>query len=181
MTYCFESIPFDTSSVKRLRQNNEQNNNIEQYLRVNNLEFIGLPKIDDNSDKTNEEVLLEAINTLDLGYEVTSDDIDISHPIPTKRKDGKSATICKFVSRKTKFDILDAKKKIKDFRFRARPIFINEHLSPKNREIFAKTQIRRKELNYKYIWSSNGNTFVRKKDGDSIITIKKLDDIDKLT
>ena len=72
------------------------------------------------------------------------------------------------------------KKRLKTSDFDLDP-FINEHLSPKNREIFAKTQIRRKELNYKYIWSSNGNTFVRKKDGDSIITIKKLDDIDKLT
>ena len=63
-------------------------NAIEQYLRVNNLEFVGLPEAQDEA--SNESVILAAINSLEeLTYEITKDHIDISHPIPSRRGDGK--------------------------------------------------------------------------------------------
>ena len=110
---CTETI--DSINIQnietQLRQVQKSVNNIEQYLRVNNIEIVGLP--DPTENQSHEEVILEAINSLEnLAYEVTRDDIDISHPIPTRRRDGKKSAVCRFLSRKTKIDVLDAKKKL---------------------------------------------------------------------
>ena len=91
---CTETI--DSINIQdietQLRQAQKSVNNIEQYLRVNNIEIVGLP--DPTENQSHEEVILEAINSLEnLAYKVTRDDIDISHPIPTRRRDGKKSAV----------------------------------------------------------------------------------------
>ena len=99
---------------------------IEQYLRVNNIEVVGLPEPVD--DETDESVLLEALNSLnDLNHVLTGDDIDIAHPVPSRRQDRKNVMICRFISRKAKIAVLDAKKKQRDFKFRNNNVYVNEH------------------------------------------------------
>ena len=77
-------------------------NEIEQYLRANNVEVVGLPN---TAADQFEETLLKTFNSLpeirDSGYTITAEDIDISHPVKTERKDGKNVAVCRFVSRKT--------------------------------------------------------------------------------
>ena len=69
--------------MKELRK---QINNMEQYLRINNLEIIGLPEPTD--EESHESILLKALNSLNhLEYGIT-------------RKDGKTASVCKFVTEK---------------------------------------------------------------------------------
>ena len=156
-------------------------NGIEQYVRVNNLEIIGLDEVKDGDFGSNEEKILAAINSLEhLPYEVTKNDIDISHPIPTRRKDGKNVSVCRFVSRKTKFDILEAKKQCRDFQFNNKKVYINEHLMPENRRIFAEASKKRKELNFKYIWTINGITHMRKADGDVVLVIDNDEALQRL-
>ena len=58
---------------------------------------------------TEEEVILKVLNKLD-NINVISEDIDVFHSIPTKRHDGKSVHVVKFISRKKKIDILRLKK-----------------------------------------------------------------------
>ena len=149
---------------------------IEQYLRINNIEIVGLPE--PAEDESNEQVILEALNHLpELNNDVTHSDIDIAHPIPTRRQDGKRVSVCKFVSRKTKIDILEAKKKSKVFKFRGNDMDINEHLSPEHRCIFAEASAKRKEFQFKYIWTNNGITHLRKEDGSPMITIEHIEDL----
>ena len=95
---------------------------------------MGLPPVD---AATEEEVILQVLNKLD-NINIKSEDIDICHPIPTKRQDGKSVHVVKFVSRKKKIDILKAKKQTRDFQHEGNTIFINEHLAPNNRRLFFK-------------------------------------------
>ena len=145
-------------------------NAIAQYLRVNNVEIVGLPEPSD--DETNEDVILSALNSLpELSFQLTSEHIDISHPIPSKRRDHKRVSICKFISRKAKIDVLEAKKKCRDFKYKGNDIYINEHLSPENRRLFATASLKRKQLHYKYLWTNNGVTYMRKDDGLEIQTI----------
>ena len=169
---CIETI--DSINIQdietQLRQVQKSVNNIEQYLRVNNIEIVGLP--DPTENQSHEEVILEAINSLEnLAYKVTRDDIDISHPIPTRRRDGKKLAVCRFLSRKTKIDVLGAKKKARDFKYNNSIIYINEHLSPENRRLFAEASKKRKDLNFKFIWTNNGITYVRKEEGSPQIII----------
>ena len=71
---------------------NRHLNGIEQYLRVNNLEIVGLPEAE--LDETNEDILISTINSLEgLRNEITAADIDISHPISTKRCDNKRVAV----------------------------------------------------------------------------------------
>merc|ERR1712013_416921 len=58
-------------------------NSIQQYLRVNNLEIVGLPA--PNDGESEESLLIHALNDLEgLTNRVTPQDIDISHPLPSK-------------------------------------------------------------------------------------------------
>ena len=162
-----------------IREINHHINSIEQYLRVNNLEIVGLPEPGVN--ESNEDIIIEALNTLnDLENKLSSADIDISHPIPSKRRDKKRVSVVRFLSRKSKFDVLAAKKQMRNFKFRNNEVFINEHLSPDNRTLFALAAEKKKALNYKYLWTKNGVTFMRQHERSEIFTISSNEDLDKL-
>ena len=116
-------------------------NSIQQYLRINNLEVVGLPEPNPGEDE--ETLLINAFNALEgIDEPIRPEDIDISHPLNSNRKDGKPVHVVRFVHRKTKHAIMAAKKKDenKQFKFRNRDIYINEHLSKSNRALFAAAQ-----------------------------------------
>ena len=103
-------------------------NGIEQYLQVNNLEIVGLPPAESQGTPI-EDMLLEIFNGLpELSKQVSPDDIDICHIMPSDCKDGKLVAACRFISRKIKLDILQAKKNSGKFTFKNHEIFINDHL-----------------------------------------------------
>ena len=151
--------------------------NMAQYLRINNIEIVGLPPVDDQIE---EEVILEALNNLN-DINITSNDIDISHPIPSKRRDGKSVHVVKFVSRKVKNTILNGKKQSRDFKFKDNTIYINDHLAPNNRRLFAAALIKTCELDYKYLWTRNGYVYMRKSDNSQILHINNDETLNSLT
>ena len=101
-------------------------NSIQQYLRVNNLEIVGLPA--PNEGESEETLIINAFNELvGLVDPITPEDIDISLPLPSKRKDNKPVHVVHFVSRKTKSAILTAKKRDENnqLKFRNKDVFIN--------------------------------------------------------
>ena len=175
-------IPIPNDDIlKRITDLETEVNSIQQYLRVNNLEIVGLP--DPNNGESDEKLLINALNELEgLENIVTPEDIDISHPLNSNRKDGKSVHVVRFISRKTKAMILTAKKRDtnKQFKFRNRDIFINEHLSKQNRSLFASAQERKAALNYKYCWTRGGAILMRKTDDSTVVTITSNDDLSKL-
>ena len=182
-----EQIDTNTEKIKAIELEisgmNKHLLGIEQYLRVNNIEIVGMPEPSVVNDEleSHEEVLLKVLNSLkDLDYTLTKEDIDISHPIPTRRKDGKRVSVCKFISRKTRYDILEAKKLSKIFKFEGNDVFINEHLSPENRRLFALASTKRKLLNYKHLWTNNGITYMRKTDGAEILVIDSDESLNNL-
>ena len=175
----------DRDEIQRLRTEvnelKDEVNSIQQYLRVNNLEVVGLPE--PNNGETEETLLLNAFNELEgLDSPIRNEDIDISHPLPSNRKDNKSVHVVRFISRKTKFMILAAKKREenKQFKFRNHDIYINEHLSKYNRSLFAAAQEKKKNLNFKYCWTRGGNVHLRKTDQSDVVTISSHADLENL-
>ena len=86
-----EQIDTNTEKIKAIELEisgmNKHLLGIEQYLRVNNIEIVGMPEPSVVNDEleSHEEVLLKVLNSLkDLDYTLTKEDIDISHPIPTR-------------------------------------------------------------------------------------------------
>ena len=145
---------------------------------MNNLEVVGLPE--PNEGESEEKLLINAFNNLKgLENPIRPEDIDISHPLNSQRKDGKSVHVVRFTSRKTKLLILDAKKREenKQFKFRNRDIYINEHLSKQNRALFACAQEKKRNLNYKYCWTRGGSIHMRKTENSAVINILKESDL----
>ena len=173
----------DEDKENRLQNLQSEVNEIQQYLRVNNIEIVGLPPPDIQAKETDEDVIVKACNSL-VGIEepITPEDIDISHPLNSRRKDGKPVHVVRFISRKTKLMVLTAKKKLENrqFKFQNRDVYINEHLNKTNRSIFAAATERKRTLNYKHLWTKNGVVNMRKTDESGIITLNTLADLDKL-
>ena len=163
---------------KEIVEIQQEINSIQQYLRINNLEVVGLPE--PNPGESVETLLLNAFNQLDgLEDAIRPEDVDISHPLNSQRRDGKAVHVVKFVSRKTKNLILELKKKEenKQFRFRDKDIFINEHLSKRNRALFAGAQEKKRQLQYKFCWTRGGVIHMRKSENSPIVTISKDSDL----
>ena len=132
---------------------------IDTYLRVNNIEISGLvdPGVDSvtNEPESVEKVILECINGLNPLQPLTPADIDICHELPN-RKGGKTHVV-RFVNRKTKNIIMEAKteRNNRQYTFRDKTIYINEHLTPNNKHLFALAKQKKIAANYKYLWTSS--------------------------
>ena len=128
-------------------------------------------------------LLINAFNNLEgLENPIRPEDIDISHPLNSQRKDGKAVHVVRFISRKIKLEILGAKKREENrqFKFRNREIYINEHLSKQNRALFASAQEKKRNLNYKYCWTHGGSIYMRKTDTSAKIAVLKESDLENL-
>ena len=88
------------------------------------------------------------------------------HMVPSRRKDQKRVIICTFVNEKHSEEILSKKKALiaynKQCNDRNKTVYINEHLSPKNRKLKAMAMNIKYEKNYKFIWTKKGICFLRK-------------------
>ena len=169
----------DQNEIEALRK---EVNEIQQYLRINNLEIVGLPAA--NEGESEETLLVNALNSLDgLRSPIRHEDIDISHPLKTRRTDEKKVHVVRFISRKTKAEILAAKKldANQDFKFRNSDIFINEHLAPHQRTLFATAAGKKKALKYKFLWTRGGSIFMRKTENSEVISINSVSGINNLT
>ena len=73
-------------------------NSVQQYLRVDNIEIVGLPP--PTESQTDENLLVEALQSLELEDHapLTKEHIDICHEVPSQRRDGKRVVVCKFLS-----------------------------------------------------------------------------------
>ena len=180
----------DNTLADEIESLRKQVNDIDQYLRVNNLEIVGLPepRIErgpqgEEQKETEEELIINAINDLNgLPTPVRAEDIDISHPLNSRRRDGKNVHVVKFISRKKKAEVFKTKKSEtnRDFKFRGNDIFINEHLSPKNRTLFAKAHEKKGTLGFKHLWTRGGTILMRKTDESPCFTITCENDFDEL-
>ena len=59
-------------------------------------------------------------------------------------------------------------------------LFINENLTPRKRKLFSMVYKKKSSLKYQFIWTKNGNIFVRKNISGESIKISSEADIDNL-
>ena len=154
-------------------------NNLEQRARINNVEIVGLraPTL----METDTNVALNFLNeTLEAG--VVPEEIEALHPVPSKRQDKKRIFVIHFKFRARRDGILSlAKEKLKNYKKdlpAAERVYVNEHLSPGNKRLFALATKKKHELNYKFVWSRGGVVFMRKNEGSLSIKITSDEDFD---
>ena len=153
---------------------------LEQYGRRQNLEIVGVPE---KEDENTNAIVLEVAKMLDV--DIMSSHISTSHRLPKKKvssrnNSGSSPIIARFTSRDIRNQIYANRKKakarfvdLKNFSVSdTKNIFVNENLTPTRKQLFWKTKQEVKNNSWKYIWTHNGNVFVKKDDNASITAIK---------
>ena len=159
-------------------------NDMNQYSRRDCLEIRGIPF--DKDEDTN-EIVKNVAHLLDM--EIHDEDISISHRIPKKRDSiHDPAIIVKFVRRSVKDQIYRSRKMLRNkstkdigyVRHKSQQIFISESSTLSHRELFSMSLKKKKELGYKYIWTINGVTYLRKDEDNHVIPIKDKKDLDNL-
>ncbi|XP_070573064.1 uncharacterized protein [Ptychodera flava] len=150
-----------------------------QYSRRNNIEIHGIPQR--NGEDTNDIVVRVAAA---VGVDITPSDIDISHCLPsrqnqTQQRHQTPAIIVKFVRRSVRNSIYYARKNLRgqtpnQIRVgdnNTNNIYINENLTPPMKRLFHQVNERRKQLKWRFIWTSNGKIFTRKDETSEVITV----------
>ena len=145
------------------------------------MEIRGVTQKPDESTNTIVKVVGKAV-----GVEIADIDISVSHRLPPSksyksRKPGPPLIIVKFVRRDTKATFYQARMKLKDITSKAlgfpdeNRMYICESLSPPNRVLFNEAYKLKKDLDYKFLWTSNGRVFLRATEASSVISIHSLD------
>lgn len=156
--------------------------NQDQWTRMNNVEIRGIPmKKDENLFK-----VIEKLGDY-IGYQVSKTLINYISRIPTFNSKDKSILLS-FVNRYVKEDFVAAargKKKIATsnlgYSGDDRRIYVNDHLTPQNKNLLNQVKLIAKEKYYSYVWVRYAKIHVRKNDSSPVITVHSVLDLNKLT
>ena len=167
-----ESSDMKKQSIKEMDKLDE----VEQYGRRQNLEIVGVP-VQENED-TN-ALVIEVAKLLDV--EVPPDQISTSHRLPINPNSKISKTppiIVRFVNRDIRNKLYANRKLTRSANLNkfsvagTEKIYLNENLTQIRKKLFWKTKQKAKQMNYRYIWTTNGNIFAKKSDDEITLAIK---------
>ena len=166
----------------------ESINDTEQYSRRECLEIKGIPSPKQNEGHEDTNKVVVKIGEL-MGVKVQNEDISVSHRLPIRKtyqgKVTEPAIIVKFISQDIKELFYGAQKHLKGKTTRNLGcdkecfIYINESLTETNRKLFRDCMKAKKDMNYAFIWTSNGRIYVRKDHRSPAVQITTHDDITK--
>ncbi|XP_039297643.1 uncharacterized protein LOC120354478 [Nilaparvata lugens] len=135
----------------------------EQYSKLRNIEIQGIP------EKEGEDIyqLLSAISKI-LKVTYQPCEILIAHRLAPSRNNSPSTIVVSFVRRSVRAEWLKAARMIKIkasdvmTSFRATPVYVNEHLTKRNKELLKQAKNSVKAGDEKYAWVREGKVYVRK-------------------
>lgn len=149
---------------------------IEQYSRLNNVEVKGIPS-------TQGEDCLAIVKSIGdkVGCPITASDIDTVHRVPAKNGTNIIARSC---SRDKKFQFASKSRKAR-LTTRAvgsnqtddSPVYINDHLTPERKRLFAQAQELKREKQWKYLWTDNCTIKARQAENARVYRISCLEDL----
>ena len=123
------------------------------------LEFHGILVLEDEA--TN-EIILKVAHLVDPEHLLQDDDISIRHPLPS-REGAIPPIIVKFCRRNMRDRIYNARRELstktaQDLAFpHNNKLYINESLTPKLRELLYKVKTFKRNNQFKFVWTRNGN------------------------
>lgn len=163
-------------------------NSMQQKERQQNLEIRGIPEL--KSEKL-PDILVKIATYLEVDLK-ENDVIQVHRVQPMKKTDGQpknvvpKTVVAKLSSTLIRDTIISACRKNKgvttanigmDLPDKAKPLFINEHLTPYNKMLHKKTREAAELKNYRFVWVTNGNIFCRKEDKAGLIRIREESDL----
>lgn len=155
---------------------------LEQYSHRNNLVVYGVPE-------EKNEMILHVVRRLATALqfdEWSPSLIDAVHRMGKSSESKPRPIIIRFVSRLDK-DLFLSKRKVrrnlkaKDLGFSSEgSIYVNESLTPANRELLKKTRDTARDRGYSYVWTTNCTIFARREKGAPAIKIASATDLDRM-
>ena len=139
--------------------NEQEVESLKQYRRLGMLEFHGILVLEDEA--TN-EIILKVAHLVDPEHLLQDDDISIRHPLPS-REGAIPPIIVKFCRRNMRDRIYNARRELstktaQDLAFpHNNKLYINESLTPKLRELLYKVKTFKRNNQFKFVWTRNGN------------------------
>lgn len=154
----------------------ERLDELEQRQRLNNLEIKGLP-----ADCDELEIVKEIGKK--LGEQIVDADIDICHKVDIPHSKDKNI-IVRFTRRSKRNLVLAKARKMRlttdalGFEGASKPVFLNEHLTRKNKQLLGAAVAKKKSVAWKYVWTSNGKVLARRGESTPILRITTMADIE---
>ena len=154
---------------------------LEQYTRRDCLEIRGIPLPEDLRVEDTNNIVLQLSQK--MGIPLERNDISVSHRIRSSRASVDPAIIVKFVRREMRERLYRSRKRLKsittaDLGFSVdKKIFINESLTPKNKELFKDCLKFKNDKSYKFLWTNAGKIFLRRNADSPVIPINSFADI----
>ncbi|KAL4708871.1 hypothetical protein ACJJTC_014393 [Scirpophaga incertulas] len=181
----FETLLKQSSENKnRIDELQGQINKQQQWARMSNLEIVGLPETTNESPI---DLVIKIAKFAEVSLQPTH--IESAHRVqPMHRGGGRPKPIVvKLQTRMLKDQIIAGLRKSKGISTRdlglsgpAQRFFVNEHLTPENKQLLSAAKSRAKEKAYKYIWVRNCNIFLRKNEVSPVVTIGSKRDLQKI-
>lgn len=164
---------------KELSRTNEQLTKqvaeLQQYSRMNNVEIKGIPETKGESC----EAILQQIADK-IGCPVSPAETDVVHRVPAKSG---SKIIARFCSRQKKVEFASKARKARlttrsiAMMNQDKPIFVNDHLTPENKRLFAQALALKKEKQWQFLWVDNCRIKARKSTDSRVYRISGVSDL----
>ncbi|KAI5634207.1 hypothetical protein NE865_03835 [Phthorimaea operculella] len=160
-----------------------ENNKQQQWARQMNVEVVGLPE-------TKNENLYSVIMRLAeiIGAPIQREDITTITRVQSASKNHPRNIIIKLNSRLVKDKLISAARKYKEltsyalgFTGESKKIYVNEHLTPDNKQLLNKCRQKAKDIGYEYVWVKNCRIYMRRQDTAPLTVINSEMDLLKLT
>ncbi|XP_047032303.1 uncharacterized protein LOC124639116 [Helicoverpa zea] len=157
---------------------------LEQQSRNCNIEICNVP------EKRGENLLniIEMVGSA-VNFPICQKDIVSIHRVQHATQQGNKpkSIVVKFTSRIFRDNLISAYRLTKTLKAEkigiagsTATVYINEHLTLKNKQLFRKTREAAALHNYKYVWIKNSTILVRKRDDTSAFAIRSEGDIRKI-
>lgn len=150
-------------------------NDMEQYGRKANLEIHGLPYSPGERLECTLQELAKELNV--PGFSLS--DVVAIHRLPGKR-DSAPPVLVRFVSVPAKEPWMSARVRLRSLPGRLHQIFFNDNLTRVNKELFWRARSRGKAQGYRFIWVKNCKILAKKCEGDPVVKVNCLADLDKI-
>ncbi|XP_037298620.1 uncharacterized protein LOC119190552 [Manduca sexta] len=168
----------------QINKSEEEINARDQWSRMNNLEIKGIPQ-------NNGENLFDILTTIGakIQYPITKNQINFITRVPTLVKDNIKPIIVCFNNRFVKEDFIAAARiSSKSSAFTAayfglpgqRRVFINDHLTAKNKLLLSKAKKAAAVKDFRYIWVKHAKIHIRKNDTSPVLVINSEKDLTKI-
>lgn len=172
------------SVMVRLEKLEEDSDQKEQWSRMSNVEVKGI-------EQTKNENLFDIMRKIGtkINYPINKSQINFVTRVPTREPESIKPIIVCFSSRYIKEDFIAAARS----EFKTTPltadqlqlkgkhrIYINDHLTTKNKNLLSKTKKAANEANFRYVWVKHAKIHIRKTDTSPVIIIKSEKDLVKI-